>query len=142
GSAKYAVRVQLDPAALSSRGISVQQVANAIRSNNVMLPTGVLYGARNTLTIQVNGQMNDAAQFRRLIVAYKNGAAVRLGDVANVLDDIQNNKSVSWYDHERSVNLMVQRQPGTNTVEVAAKVKAELAEIEKGLPASLKVHIQ
>ena len=142
GSAKYAVRVQLDPAALASRNIGVSQVATAIRNNNVMLPTGVLYGKGATLTIAANGQMNDAADFRRLIVAYKNGAAVRLGDVANVLDDIQNNKNVSWYDKERSVNLMVQRQPGTNTVEVANQVKEALTEIEKGLPPTLKVHIQ
>ena len=142
GSAKYAVRVQLDPGQLASRNIGVSQVATAIRNNNVMLPTGVLYGKDKTLTVQATGQMNNATEFRRLIVAYRNGAAVRLGDVANVLDDIQNNKSVSWYDDERSVNLMVQRQPGTNTVEVATRVKEALAEIEKGLPPTLKVHIQ
>ena len=86
--------------------------------------------------------MNDADEFRRLIVSYKNGAAVRLGDVANVLDDIQNNKSASWYQNERSINLMVQRQPGTNTVEVASRVKDALREIELGLPPTLKVHVQ
>jgi len=142
GSAKYAVRVQLDPNELASRNIGVSQVANAIRNNNVMLPTGVLYGKDKTLTVMATGQMNNASEFRRLIVAYRNGAAVRLGDVANVLDDIQNNKSVSWYDDERSVNLMVQRQPGTNTVEVASRVKEALTEIEKGLPPTLKIHIQ
>src|SRR5205807_947625 len=115
-----------DPKELASRNIGVSQVANAIRSNNVMLPTGVLYGKDKTLTVQATGQMNNASEFRRLIVAYKNGAPVRLGDVANVLDDIQNNKSASWYDNERSINLMVQRQPGTNTVEVAKRVKAAL----------------
>ncbi|HWH52525.1 MAG TPA: efflux RND transporter permease subunit [Gemmatimonadaceae bacterium] len=142
GSAKYAVRVQVDPAQLASRNIGVSQVANAIRSNNVMLPTGVLYGKNKTLTIQATGQMTDAAQFRQLIIAYHNGAAVRLGDVANVMDDIQNNKSVSWYDQERSINLMVQRQPGTNTVEVASRVREALLEIEKALPPTLKVRIQ
>src|SRR6476469_4493365 len=141
GSAKYAVRVQLDPAQLAVRNIGVSQVAAAIRNNNVMLPTGVLYGKDKTLTVQATGQMNNATEFRRLIIAYRNGAAVRLGDVADVLDDIQNNKSVSWYETERSVNLMVQRQPGTNTVEVARRVKEALVEIEKGLPPTLKVHI-
>jgi HAE1 family hydrophobic/amphiphilic exporter-1 len=86
--------------------------------------------------------MDDADEFRRLIVSYKNGAAVRLGDVANVLDDIQNNKSASWYENERSINLFVQRQPGTNTVDVATRVKAALAEVERGLPPTLKVHVQ
>ncbi|MEO7086245.1 MAG: efflux RND transporter permease subunit [Gemmatimonadaceae bacterium] len=142
GSAKYAVRVQVDPAQLASRNIGVSQVAAAIRNNNVLLPTGVLYGKDKTLTIQASGQMNNADEFRRLIVTYRNGAAVRLGDVANVLDDIQNNKSVAWFNGERSVNLYVQRQPGTNTVEVARRVREALAEIEKGLPPTLKVRLQ
>jgi HAE1 family hydrophobic/amphiphilic exporter-1 len=142
GSAKYAVRVQVDPKQLSARNIGVSQVANAIRQNNVMLPTGVLYGKDQTLTINATGQMNNAAEFRRLIIAYRNGAAVRLGDVANVLDDIQNNKSVSYYDRERSVNLYVQRQPGTNTMEIARRVKEKLEEIKEGLPPTLNVHVQ
>jgi hydrophobic/amphiphilic exporter-1 (mainly G- bacteria), HAE1 family len=142
GSAKYAVRVQLDPAQLASRNIGVSQVAAAIRNNNVMLPTGVLYGKNKTLTVNATGQMSNAAEFRRLIIAYKDGAAVRLGDVANVMDDIQNNKTASWYDDERSINLMVMRQPGTNTVEVATRVKEALADIQKGLPPTLKVRVQ
>jgi HAE1 family hydrophobic/amphiphilic exporter-1 len=134
--------VQVDPKQLSARNIGVSQVANAIRQNNVMLPTGVLYGKDQTLTINATGQMNNAAEFRRLIIAYRNGAAVRLGDVANVLDDIQNNKSVSYYDRERSVNLYVQRQPGTNTMEIARRVKEKLEEIKEGLPPTLNVHVQ
>src|SRR3954468_6628901 len=129
GSAKYAVRVQLDPKQLSARNIGVSQVANAIRQNNVMLPTGVLYGKDQTLTLNATGQMQNAAQFRELIISYRNGSAVRLKDVANVLDDIQNNKSVSYYNHERSVNLFVQRQPGTNTMEIAQRVKDKLDDI-------------
>ena len=146
GSMKYAVRVQLDPSKLASLGISVSQVANQIGLNNVMLPTGVLYGKEKTLTVMATGQLSNAAQFQQLIIAYKNGAPVRLRDVATVLDDIQNNKNASWYDEhgvaERTVNLMITRQPGTNTVEVASRVRAVLSEIELGLPASLKVHIQ
>jgi len=146
GSMKYAVRVQLDPSKLASLGISVSQVANQIGLNNVMLPTGVLYGRDKTLTVMATGQMSNASQFQQLIIAYKNGAPVRLRDVATVLDDIQNNKNASWYDAngvaERTVNLMITRQPGTNTVEVASRVRGVLADIERGLPASLKVHIQ
>jgi HAE1 family hydrophobic/amphiphilic exporter-1 len=146
GSMKYAVRVQLDPAKLASLGISVSQVANQIGQNNVMLPTGVLYGRDRTLTVLATGQLSNAAQFRQLIIAYKNGAPVRLGDVGNVIDDIQNNKNIAWYVAngvaERTVHLAITRQPGTNTVEVAARVRAALADIERGLPASLKVHIQ
>ena len=146
GSMKYAVRVQLDPARLASLGISVSQVANQIALNNVMLPTGVLYGRDRTLTVTATGQLSNAAEFRRLIIAYKNGAPVRLGDVANVLDDIQNNKNASWYvangTAERTVYLAVTRQPGTNTVDVAGRVRTVLAEIERGLPASLTVRLQ
>jgi HAE1 family hydrophobic/amphiphilic exporter-1 len=142
GSAKYAVRVQLDPQQLATRGIGVSQVANAIRQNNVMLPTGVLYGPDRTLTVQATGQMNDADDFRRLIVAYKDGAAVRLGDLGTVKDDIQNNKTASWYDGERSIGLAVDRQPGTNTVAVASAVKKALNEIQKALPPALKLRVQ
>jgi len=142
GASKYAVRVQLDPAKLASLGIGVSQVAAAIRNNNVLLPTGVLYGKDRTLTIQATGQLSNAAEFKRLIVSWKNGAPVRLGDLGNVLDDIQNNKGGAWFGNDRTVFLMINRQPGTNTVEIASKAKAMLAEIEKGLPKTLSVHIQ
>jgi len=142
GSMKYAVRVQLDPTQLASRGIGVSQVAAAIRSNNVMLPTGVLYGRNQTLTVAATGQMSNAAQFRQLIVAYKQGAPIRLDELGNVSDDVQNNKNASWYDSTRSIVLAVQRQPGTNTVAVATAVKQALSEIEKGLPSTVNVVIQ
>ena len=142
GSGKYAVRVQLDPSQLATRGLGVSQVANAIRNNNVMLPTGVLYGKDKTLTIQATGQMSNAAEFRRLIVAYRNGSPVRLGDLGNVLDDLQNNKNASWYNDDRAINLMVQRQPGTNTIEVGDRVKAALTELVKGLPPSVQYKVQ
>jgi HAE1 family hydrophobic/amphiphilic exporter-1 len=142
GTQKYAVRVQLDPRKLASLGVGVSQVAAQIRQNNVMLPTGVLYGRDRTLTIQATGQLSNADDFRRLIVAWKNGAPVRLGDLGNVLDDVQNNKTASFYNGERTINLFVTRQPGTNTVDVARRAKAVLAEIEKGLPANLSVRVQ
>jgi HAE1 family hydrophobic/amphiphilic exporter-1 len=145
GSMKYAVRVQMDLAKLASLGIGVSQVANQIGQNNVMLPTGVLYGRDRTLTVTATGQMSRAADFRRLIVAFKNGAPVRLGDLGTVVDDIQNNKNASWFDDgtgpERTVYLAINRQPGTNTVAVAARARAVLADIERGLPASLKVRL-
>ena len=141
GAMKYAVRVQLDPALLADRGIGVSQAAAAVRANNVMIPTGVLYGPDRTLTIQATGQLSNAEQFRRLIVSYKNGAPVRLGDLGSVIDDVQNNKGASWLNSERSISLAVQRQPGTNTVEVARAVKAALAEILPGLPPSVKVNV-
>ena len=142
GAQKYAVRIQVDPAQLSTRNLSISQVARAIRTQNVLLPTGVLYGRDQTLTVQATGQLTDAAQFRRLVVAYQHGAPVHLGELASVFDDVQNNKAASWYNDQRAIVLAVQRQPGTNTVAVATAVKAALAEVEHQLPSSVHVNIR
>jgi len=143
GSQKYAVRIQVDPGALAARGIGVNQVASAVNNQNVMLPTGVIYGPQKTLTVAATGQLSDAAQFREMVVGYKNGAPIHLGDLGNVSDDVQNNKAASWYwdgkSLDRTIALAVTRQPGTNTVAVTNAVKAELAEIEKELPKSVAV---
>ena len=142
GAQKYAVRIQLDPAQLASRSLDLTQVSQAVRAENVTLPTGVLYGRDRTLTVQATGQLANAAAFRRLIVAYRNGSAVHLSDLGTVLDDVQDNKAASWYNGERAILLAVQRQPGTNTVAVATAVKQALAEIERELPPSVKVNIR
>ncbi len=142
GSAKYAVRVELDPAQLTARGLSISQVAQAIRANNVTLPTGVLYGRDRTLTIQATGQLENADQFRDMVVASRNGAPVHLGDLGRVYDGIQNYRNASWYNGERAIVLAVMRQPGTNTVEVATAVKKALAELMPSLPPSVKVNIR
>ena len=116
GSMKYAVRVRLDPARMATLGIGAAQVAALIGQNNVLLPTGVLYGKEKTLTVTASGQLSNAAGFSRLIVAYKNGAPVRLGDLGSVADDIQNDKSAAWYDDgktaERRSSWQIFRQPG------------------------------
>jgi HAE1 family hydrophobic/amphiphilic exporter-1 len=140
GSQKYAVRVQLDPQALASRKIGIDEVANAIGSGNVNLPTGVLWGTDKAYTVQANGQLENAKAFRPLIVAYRNGAPVRLQDLGRVLDDVQENKNASWFNGVRSIVLAVQRQPGTNTVAVATAVKEALAQMEAQFPPSVTVH--
>ena len=139
GSAKYAVRISLDPAQLTARGLSVSDIATAVRSNNVILPTGVLYGRDRTLTIQATGQLSDATQFRTMVVANRNGAPIHLGDLGRVYDDVQNNKNASWYNGNRAIVLAVMRQPGTNTVAVADRVRAALEEIKPTLPPSVNV---
>ncbi len=139
GSAKYAVRVQLDPAQLTSRGLSVNDIATAVRNNNVLLPTGVLYGRDRTLTILATGQLSNADQFRTMVVANHDGAPIHLGDLGNVMDDVQNNKNASWYNGDRAIVLAVMRQPGTNTVAVADRVKATLEELKPSLPPSVNV---
>jgi HAE1 family hydrophobic/amphiphilic exporter-1 len=139
GSAKYAVRVQLDPSALAHRQLGIDEVANAISEQNVNLPTGVLNGPNKTYTVQANGQYTDAAGFRKLVVAYRNGSPVRLGDVGNVLDDIQNNKGAAWYSGTRGVILAIQRQPGPNTVATADAVKDLMNQLQKQIPASINM---
>jgi hydrophobic/amphiphilic exporter-1 (mainly G- bacteria), HAE1 family len=143
GSAKYAVRIQLDPSRLASRQIGIDEVAEAINDQNVNLPTGILNGPNKTYTVQANGQLQDAASFRRMVVTYRNGAPVHLGDLGQVLDDIQNNKSIAWFAEKgndtRGVILAIQRQPGTNTVAVADAVKETMAKLQKQIPASVNM---
>ncbi|MGE5626018.1 MAG: efflux RND transporter permease subunit, partial [Bacillota bacterium] len=141
GAQQYAVRIQLDPEALASRGIATSQVSQAIAANNVNQPTGVLWGSNKAYTVSASGQLNNAQQFREMTVAYRNGAPVRLGDIARVLDGVQNDKVAAWFNDARSVTLAIQRQPGTNTVEVADAVKALFPQLEAQLPAGTELHV-
>ena len=145
GSQIYAVRVQLDPDALASRKVGLDQVGQAIATGNVNLPTGVMFGPAQAFTLQANGQLYDAAAFRELIVAYRNGSPVRLKDVGRVIDSVQNDKIAAWYyskaGGQRALMLAIQRQPGTNTVQVASAVKTLLPIFRKQLPASVDLQI-
>jgi HAE1 family hydrophobic/amphiphilic exporter-1 len=140
GAQKYAVRVQLDPQQLASRSIALEDVATAVTSQNVNLPTGVLWGPRTALTVQATGQLESAGEFRDIIVAYHNGAPVHLSEVGRISDDVQNNKTASWYNGSPAIVLAVQRQPGTNTVEVASKVKAALEKLTAEIPPTVHVY--
>jgi HAE1 family hydrophobic/amphiphilic exporter-1 len=143
GGQKYAVRVRLDPMALSSKAIGIDEVAAAIETGNVNLPTGILYGPHRAFTVLASGQLNTAEAYRPLIIAYRNGSPVRLSDVAEVTDSVENDKVAAWYfngvDQQRSIVLAIQRQPGTNTVEVADAVKRLLPTFRSQLPASVTV---
>src|SRR5437773_11061374 len=141
GAMKYAVRAQMDPNALADRGIGVDDVDSAIRNANPNTPTGTLYGKYSNLTVQTNVQLDNAAQFRSLIVAYRNGASVRLEEVANVSDSVENNRVASWFNGRRSVTMAVQRQPGTNTVAVVDAIRALIPQFKKQLPASVNLDI-
>jgi HAE1 family hydrophobic/amphiphilic exporter-1 len=141
GSQKYAVRVQLDPRELASRQIGIDEAAAAVRSGNVNLPTGVLWGKHEALTIQATGELNNAADYRPLIVAYRNGAPVRLQDLGHVIDSVENDKAASWYNGTRAVVLAVQRQPGTNTVEVVDNIKALLPTFRSQIPPAVALNI-
>jgi len=141
GTQKYAVRLQMDPSQLASRGIALEDVLTAVTNQNVNLPTGVLWGPKTALTIQASGQLDNAGAFKDIIVAYRNGAPVHLSELGRITDDVQNNKTASWYNGEPAIVLAIQRQPGTNTVDVAAHVKAALAKLQTEIPPSVKVGV-
>jgi HAE1 family hydrophobic/amphiphilic exporter-1 len=141
GSQKYAVRAQVDPRALATRQIGIDDVGNALGSENVNLPTGVLDGQRQAFTVQATGQLYDAASYRPLIVAYRNGSPVRLDQVGRVIDSVENNKAASWYKNTRAIVLAIQRQPGTNTIEVVNSIKKLLPVFRSQIPASVDLNV-
>jgi HAE1 family hydrophobic/amphiphilic exporter-1 len=141
GSQKYAVRVQLDPRAMATLGVGIDEVQNAIAQSNVNLPTGTIYGQFQSFNVQATGQLTNAAAYRPLIVAYRNGSPVRLEQLGSVLDSVQTDKVASWYNDERSVILAIQRQPGTNTIEVVDSIKKILPSFQAQLPASINLNI-
>jgi len=138
---KYAVRVQLNPDALAARGIGVDEVQAAIQRANVNLPTGTLYGSKQAFTVQSNGQLFNAAAYRPLIVAYRNGNPIRLAELGNVIDSVENDKSVAWFMDTPAVVLAIQRQPGTNTIEVVDGIRQLLPQFRSQIPASVKLTI-
>ncbi|MGH7839798.1 MAG: efflux RND transporter permease subunit, partial [Candidatus Binataceae bacterium] len=141
GSQKYAVRIQLDPLALASRGVGINEVTGAIQSANVELPVGTLYGSNEAYTVQASGQLTDAAAYAPLIVAYRNGMPVRLSDLGRARDGVQNDKLAGWVKGQRAIVLAVQRQPGTNTVEVVDNIRRLLPAIRAEIPAAIDLTI-
>ena len=139
GSQKYAVRVQLDPQAMAARQIGIDEVSDAIGQGNVNLPTGILWGTDRAYAVQATGQLQNASEFRPLIVAWRNGRPVRLEDLGRVIDSVQDTKAAAWYKETRGIVLAIYRQPGTNTVEVAARVRKTMQEIGLSLPPSVDV---
>jgi HAE1 family hydrophobic/amphiphilic exporter-1 len=141
GSQKYAVRIQLDPNQLASRGIALTDVEQAIGDANVNLPTGTLYGREKATSVQATGQLMDAQAYAPMIVTYRNGAPVRLQQLGRVFDSVQNDKVAAWYNDTRGVVLAVQRQPGTNTIEIVDAIRAILPSFQAALPPSIKLSI-
>ncbi len=141
GEQKYAVRVQLDPKALATRGVAIDEVTTAIQRGNVNLPTGTLYGTHKAFTVQATGQLFNAAAYRPLIVTYRNGSPVRLRELGNVIDSVQNDKVAAWYNDTRAEVLAIRRQPGTNTVEVVDNIRRLLPTFRSQIPASVHMEI-
>jgi len=141
GAQKYAVRVQLDPQALASRGIGIDEVADAVRKSNVNLPTGTLYGPHHAFAVQATGQLTNAQAYRPVIVTYRDGHPVRLQELGQVIDSVEEDKIASWYNTTRAVVLAIQRQPGTNTIEVVDAVRKLLPTFRAQIPASVDLEV-
>lgn len=142
GQKKYAVRVQLDPDALATRGLGIDEVADAVAAANSMLPTGSLEGAQRSRAIKSSGQLFDARAFEDTVVAYRNGAPVRLRELGTVVDSVQQDKQLSWSNGAMpSITLAVERQPGANTVEVVDTIRKLLPGLVRQLPPSVKLEI-
>ena len=141
GQQKYAVRVQVDPNKLAARGIGINEVEQAIAQANVNLPTGTLYGKERQFAVQANGQLFDAAAFRPLIVSYRNGAPVRLNELGRVIDSVQSDKVAAWFKEKRGIVLAIQRQPGTNTIEVVDSIKKLLPTFRAEVPAGISINV-
>ncbi|HLJ21515.1 MAG TPA: efflux RND transporter permease subunit, partial [Stellaceae bacterium] len=123
GAQKYAVRIQANPEALASKGIGIDDLMNAVAAANSNTPVGQLSGPAQSFTLQASSQLDAAKLYERLIVAYRNGAPVRLNEVAKAVDSVENNKVAGWLNGTRSIILAVQRQPDANTVEVVDSIR-------------------
>ena len=141
GSQKYALRVQANPMALTARKIGFDELRTAIQKGNSNLPTGALKGRQQTFTVESSGQLSDAVGYRDLIVAYRDGAPIRLADVARVTDSVQSDTVANWYGDTRSIVLAVQRQPGTNTVAVVDEIRKLLPSLKEQLPGGIELKV-
>ncbi len=137
------MRIQLDPNQLASRNLGVDEVMRAVQDANVNLPTGTLNGAQQAITVEASGQLNNAEGYRRLVVAYRNGAPVHLDDVGRVFDGVEDDKAAAWVggDLTRAILLAIQRQPGTNTIGVVDSVWEVLPALRSQMPAGMSIDV-
>src|SRR5437660_2475167 len=146
GAQKYAVRVQVDPNKLHAQGIGLNEINQALQNWNVNIPTGQLFGPDTTYNILAAGQLMNADSFKSVIVAYRHGAAVRLDQLATVIDNVEDNRNASWLysktGSRRAINLQVMRQPGSNTIDVTSAVRHLLPSFESQLPPSVHLAIR
>ncbi len=142
GPQKYAVRIDVDPRKLSAHGIGIDEVVTAIQSSNVNLPTGTMAGRERIFTVLADGQLLNAASYAPMVIAYRNSNPVRLGDVARVYDGVEQDKTASWYQGMRNISLMIQKQPGSNVVQVVDDIKALLPSVRAQLPPSVPLDVR
>src|SRR5258708_6447190 len=141
GPQKFAVRVQVDPELLAARGIGLDEVQKALQATSSTTPVGAFSGPQKAATLQANTQPTKAASYEPLIIAYRNGAPVRLRDVARVIDGVQLNKNGTWYNGKRAITVAVSRQPDANTVQVVDQIKALIPVFRAELPGAVDINV-
>ena len=141
GSQKFAIRVQADPEAAAARGISLEDIRAAVSRANSSTPVGTLNGPKQDVALQASGQMDKAADYRHVIVAWRNGSPVRLDEIAHVYDSVENDKIATWFNGTRSVVLAIYRQPDANTVAVVDGVLAKLPSLRAQIPPSVQIQV-
>jgi HAE1 family hydrophobic/amphiphilic exporter-1 len=141
GAQKFAVRVQVDPVAAAARNISLEDVRSVVAKTNSNTPVGTLYGPKQSVTLTASGAMNKAEEYRKVVVAYRNGAPVYLEQIARVIDSVENDKIASWFNDNRAVVLAIQRQPDANTVAVVDLVRNRLPQFRALVPPSINMAV-
>src|SRR5712664_391480 len=141
GNQKPAVRVRVNPAAIASLGLSLEDVRTALAQNNVNAPKGSFDGQRQSYSISANDQIFSAAEYRNVIIAYKNGSPIRVADLGEAVDNVENVRMAGWVGGKPAVFLDIQRQPGANIIETADRVKALLPQLRSAVPPSVKLSI-
>jgi hydrophobic/amphiphilic exporter-1 (mainly G- bacteria), HAE1 family len=141
GSQKFAIRVQADPEAAAARGISLEDVRTAVSRANSSTPVGTLNGPKQDVALQASGQMDKAADYRHVIVAWRNGSPVRLDEIAHVYDSVENDKIATWFNGTRAVVLAIYKQPDANTVAVVDGVLAKLPSLRAQIPPSVNIQV-
>src|SRR6195256_3597022 len=141
GAQKFAVRVQVDPVAAASRGVSLDDIRNVVTKANSNTPVGTIAGVRQNTTITASAAMNRAADYRDVVVAYRNGAPIKLSEVARVIDSVENDKIASLFNNERAIVLAIQRQPAANTVKVVDLVRENLPRYRAQIPAAVRMEV-
>lgn len=141
GAQKPALRIRVNPGALAALGLSLEDVRAAISAANVNAPKGSFDGKRQTYAISTNDQISDPASFRSLIIAYRNGSPVRIGDIGDVIDGVENTRQAAWVNGIPAVVLDIQRQPGANIIETANRIKEQLPRIRSSVPPALGISI-
>ena len=141
GQARYAIRIQADPAALAARQMSLLDLANAANTTNTNQASGTLNGATKTAIIRAEGQLDNAEAFRKQVAAYRNGAPVTFGDVAKVVDSFEDVRSIDWLNDKRAVTVAVQRQPDSNTMAIVDQINKVLPRFAAQLPAGIQMKV-